>query len=282
MVNLAYIRKRKARKIIAAVALGCAATALVIGAIAMLGQQASPFTVKLANAGVSLTLNTDEEGGEEGGKVYIMADQVPEYCCYTEQLLKRFEHSYIDSEGTYSSFNLDDENNRTATRYFKITFFVENNGENDADYDLQLSMSNPTVHATNTYDMDNIMRVRFYENRNLEEHYFKTYAKSSSTKHADPITGEDSWKELISIYDEKAKTDEEKAALYAEEFLSSKMILKSHVSRLKKGEKVRNTFVVWLEGEDPECVGNEPPTDSALILGVDISAHASDKNYRSK
>ena len=279
MVNLAYIRKRKARKIIAAVALGCAATALVIGAIAMLGQQASPFTVKLANAGVSLTLNTEEESGEEGGKVYIMADQVPEYCCYTEQLLKRFSDEDLDSDGSYSSFNLDENNKRTATRYFKITFFVENNGSADADYDLQLSMSNPTVHATNTYDMDNIMRVRFYENRNLEEHNFKTYAKSSSTKHTDPVTGEDSWKELISTYDDKV---EDKTSLYAEEFLSSKMILKSHISRLKKGEKVRNTFVVWLEGEDPECIGNEPPTDSALILGVDISAHASEKNYRNK
>ena len=276
MVNLAYIRKRKARKIIAAVALGCAAIAIVIGAIAMLGQQASPFTVKLANAGVSLSLSTKDDEEPEDGKVYIMADQVPEYCCYTNRLLDRIEHSDLDSDGTYSSFNLDENNNRTATRYFKITFFVENNGTADADYDLQLSMSNPTVHATNTYDMDNIMRVRFYENRNLDEHNFKTYAKSSSSKHIDPETGEDSWKELISVYDD---TVENKADLYADEFLSSKMILKSHISRLKKGEKVRNTFVVWLEGEDPECIGNEPPTDSALVLGVDISAHASDKNY---
>ena len=76
------------------------------------------------------------------------------------------------------------------------------------------------------------------------------------------------------------KLKESSAAIaYAEEFLSSKLILKSHVSKLAKGEKVRNTFVMWLEGEDPECVGNEPPVDSALVLGVDISAHASEKNY---
>ena len=281
MVNLAYIRKRKARKIIAAVALGCAATALVIGAIAMLGQQASPFTVKLANAGVSLTLAREEEGGEEGGKVYIMADPVPEYCCYSDELLKRFNDDDIDSDGSFPSFNYDEKNVATATRYFKITFFVENNGKTDADYDLQLSMSNPTVHATNTYDMDNIMRVRFYENRDLDKHLFKTYAKSSSTKHPDPDDpNKDSWKELISI-----PHGEEGTALptdYAEEFLSSKIILKSHVSKLQPGEKIRNTFVIWLEGEDPECVGNEPPADSALVLGVDISAHASEKNYRIK
>ena len=271
MVNLAYIRKRKARKIIAAIALGCAAVALVIGAIAMLGQQASPFTVKLANAGVSLSLSTKEDEETEGGKVYIMADQVPEYCCYSEVLLNRIND--LDSDGTYSSFNLDENNKETATRYFKITFFVENNGSADADYDLQLMLNNPTHHATNRYDMDSILRVRFYENRNLDEHYFKTYAKSSATKHADPVTGEDSWKELISV-----PADDPKDNQYAEEFLSSKLILKSHISKLAKGEKVRNTFIVWLEGEDPECIGNEPPTDSALVLGVDISAHASEKN----
>ena len=267
MVNLAYIRKRKARKIILAIALGCAATALVIGAIAMLGQQASPFTVKLANAGVSLTLSTSDEEEPSGGKVYLMADQVPEYCCYTEKLLNSVEN--LDSDRTYSSFNYDENNRETATRYFKFTFFVENNGEADADYDLQLMLNNPTNHATNRYDMDSIMRVRFYENRNLDEHYYKTYAKASANKHTDPETGEDSWKELISVA----------GSGYAEEFLSSKLILKSHVSKLAKGEKVRNTFVMWLEGEDPECVGNEPPVDSALVLGVDISAHASEKNY---
>ena len=147
MVNLAYIRKRKARKIILAVALGCAAAALVIGAIAMLGQQASPFTVKLANAGVSLTLSTDEEEAT-GGKVYLMADQVPEYCCYTEKLLNSIEN--IDSEKTYSSFNYDENNKETATRYFKYTFFVENNGEAEADYDLQLMLNNPTNQNTCT------------------------------------------------------------------------------------------------------------------------------------
>ena len=278
MVNLAYIRKRKARKIIAAIALGCAAVALVIGAIAMLGQQASPFTVKLANAGVSLSLSTKEDEETEGGKVYIMADQVPEYCCYSEVLLDRIDN--LDSDGTYSSFNLDENNEETATRYFKITFFVENNGSADADYDLQLMINNPTHHATNRYDMDSILRIRFYENRNLDENYYKTYAKSSATKHRDPETGKDSWKELISV-----PHGEDGTALptdYAEEFLSSKLVLKSHVSKLGEGEKVRYTFVVWLEGEDPECIGNEPPTDSALVLGVDISAHASEKNLRSK
>lgn len=260
MVNLAYIRKRKARRIITAVALGCAATVIVIGAIALLGQKASPFTVKLSNAGANLSLSTKENDESGEGKVYLMADQVPEYTPYSETMLK--DDEYLDNERTYSEFNLDEDNNETATRFFKFTFYVENKGNNEADYDLRLTMSNPTNQATNRYDIDSILRVRFYENRNLDEHNYTTYAKASSTSHTDE-NGEESWQELISIAGNG----------YAEEFLSTKLILKSHVSNMEAGEKIRYTFVFWLEGEDPECIGKEAPVDSALVLGVDISAH---------
>lgn len=260
MVELKYIRKRKAKRIILAAALSCAATAIVIGAIAMLGQKASPFTVKLSNAGATLSLSVKENDDSQGGKVYLMADQVPEYCPYSEELLNGKQD--LDSDHTYSEFNYDENNKETATRYFKFTFFVENKGDQPADYDLQLTMQNPTNKATNRFDIDSILRVRFYENKALNEHHCVTYAKTSSTKHIDE-NGNESWKEQISVA----------GSGYAEEFLSSRMILKSHVASLQKGEKVRNTFVIWLEGNDPECIGKEPPVDSALILGVDISAH---------
>lgn len=268
MVNLAYIRRRKARRIIVAVALCCAATALVIGAIAMLGQKASPFTVKLSNAGANLSLSTKADEASAEGRVYIMADDIPEYCVYSEKLINTKDN--IDSEYTDSEFSYNADNKEVATRYFKLTFFVENRGTEPADYDLRLTMNNPTYKAANRFDIDSILRVRFYENRVYEDESRNehnepvTYAKRSSTPHEE-ADGTLSWKEHIS----------DKDSGYAEEFLSSKLVLKSHVSGLGVGEKVRNTFVMWLEGEDPECVGNETP-DSALILGVDISAHEAD------
>ena len=268
MVNLAYIRKRRARRIIVAVALACSAAAITIGAIAMLGQKASPFTVKLSNAGANLSLSTKGREETTEGRVYIMADDIPEYCVYSEKLINTKDN--LDSEYTDSEFSYDANNKEIATRYFKITFFVENRGEQPADYDLRLTMSNPTYIAANRFDIDSILRVRFYENivsddesRNQNNEPV-TYAKRSSVPHEE-ADGTLSWKEHIS--------DSESG--YAEEFLSSKLILKSHVSGLGVGEKVRNTFVMWLEGEDPECVGDEAP-DSALILGVDISAHEAD------
>lgn len=261
MVNLAYIRKRRARRIITAVALGCAATAIVIGAIALLGQRASPFTVKLSNAGANLSLFTKEDAANSDGSVYLVADQVPEYTPISEANVN--DVLDIDNERTFSAFNLDEKDEPNATRYFKYTFYVKNVGTSAADYDLRLSMTNATVQATNVYSIDSILRVRFYENRNLSEHKCVTYAKASSTKHLDD-NGNETWKELISV----------PGSGFAEEFLSTNLILKSHVSDLKQGEMVRYTFVFWLEGDDPECSDKyKAPVDSALVLGADISAH---------
>ena len=275
MVNLSYVHKRRARRIIAGVALGSAALMLVIGAIALLGQKASPFTVKLSNAGANLSLATRDDADASESKIYLMANQkygdVP-YCCYHEPFLP--EHADLDDWRSEPSFNLNG-NKMTATRYFKYTFFVVNNGDQSADYDLELSLHNGYLINSTGYGIDSVLRVRFYENRDLGEHDFTTYAKSASEPHIDPITNEKSYKELV--YN---PTDEEKSQEgfvppdYCEEFLSSSLLLKSHISNLEKGEKVRYTFVFWLEGSDRQAEGTAP-VESALILGVDISAHAS-------
>ena len=262
MVDLAYIRKRRIRRIVAAVGISCTATALVIGAIALLGQRAAPLTVTLVNSGASLSLSTEKQGGDN--RVYLVADQVPGYVEYTEENLKYLPNE-LDDEHTYSEF----ADNETGTLFFKYTFFVTNNGSSEADYDLTLKMSNPTRTATNRFDLDSILRVRFYENKvyedeSLNKHEYVTYAKRSATPHYEG-EGEDKqqvWTEHIS--DEHSE--------YAKEFLSSKVILKSEVKNLLPKEQIRYTFVFWLEGLDPECEG-VPPVDSALILGVDVSAH---------
>ena len=50
MVDLNIIRKRKARKIVAIVALVSTACLVVLGAVALLGQRAAPLTILLNNS----------------------------------------------------------------------------------------------------------------------------------------------------------------------------------------------------------------------------------------
>lgn len=259
MVDLHYIHKRKARRIIAAVASACLAISLIFMAIALLGQRAAPLTVTLSNSGASLALSTSLH--KESNSVYLVADTVPAYNQYDEQhLIYENEKLEVDDENTFSRLTLNEE----STLFFKYTFYVTNKGNSSADYDLALTMAQHSQQASNRFGLDSVLRVRFYENKNLDEHNYVTYAKTSKNYHYDEH-GEVSWKEKVSEVDESG---------YAEEFLNQNMILKSTVTKLQPKEVIRYTIVLWLEGSDPECQG-EAPVNSALILGVEIGAHKS-------
>lgn len=259
MVDLQYIRKRRARRIIAAIGASCAATAIIMMAIALLGQRSAPLTITLTNSGAQLALSTTLE--DKSNAVYLVADEVPSYDEYCEeQLILSNNELEVDDENTFSRLTP----NQQSTLYFKYTFYVTNNGNKSANYDLSLNMSQPSKDASNRYDLDSVLRVRFYENKNLDEHTYTTYAKKSAEPHKDE-NGKLSWKEKVSAVEDSG---------YAEEFVNSKMILKSTVTDLQPREKVRYTFVFWIEGDDPQCT-DEAPINSALILGVEISAHES-------
>ena len=259
MVDLHYIHRRRRRRIIAAIAGACAGLVIIFMAIALLGQRAAPLTVTLTNSGAQLALSTT--AAEDSNAVYLVADTVPSYDEYAEeQLILENENLEVDDENTYSRLTL----NEKSTLFFKYTFYVTNKGRSSADYDLALSMSQPSHDASNRFDLDSVLRVRFYENRNLDEHNYVTYAKKSKNYHIDE-NGEKSWKERVSDVEDSG---------YAEEFINSNLILKSTVTNLKPQEKVRYTFVFWIEGSDPQCEG-EAPVNSALILGVEIGAHES-------
>ena len=259
MVNQRYIRRRKARRIIAAIAGACVAMSLVFMAIALLGQRAAPLTVTLTNSGASLALSTTLQ--EDSNAVYLVADTVPSYNEYDEQqLILEDKELEVDDENTYSRLTLNEQ----STLFFKYTFYVTNKGSNSADYELGLTMRQHSLQASNRFGLDSVLRVRFYENRDLGDHHYVTYAKKSKNYHLDE-NGEISWKERVSDVEESG---------YAEEFVNSNLILKSNVTGLKPKEVVRYTFVFWLESSDPECKG-EAPVDSALILGVEIGAHES-------
>lgn len=269
MVNSAYIRKRKAKRIVALVTTICGVLALIIGAIALLGQRAAPLTITLTQSGAVLDLT--QHSGDDAGKTFLVADDVPDYTPFSNEQFSYYEATYgnLDNENTYSQFVVSD-NKQTSTKFFKYTFYVTNRGNKAAEYDIRLNISNPTKDASNRYEIDSILRVRFYENRNLDEHNYITYAKKSATPHIDE-EGNTSYKELISI----------DGSGYAEPFFSNNVVLSKKVTNLLPSESIRYTFVFWLEGEDPECQ-DEPPVDSSLILGVEIGAHEASTNPSSE
>lgn len=256
MVDLTYLRKKRVRRAVAIVGGVCAAGVIALGAVSALGLQAAPLTIKLSNSNAALGLKRTKAATE--AKTFLLAEDCPPYTEHTASLLPTDEK--LDSEVSESAFSGD----QTSTLYYKYTFYVVNTLESAADYEVVLSI-NRNDSNTKEFDLTDVLRVRFYENRDLSQHNSKTYAK------AKVVTEGGEYKQVPEhISDDSSPL--------AEMFESGSTILRSEVKNVTKEDTIRYTFVMWLEGYDHDSFGKNAPTDSSLSLGVNISAHEASSN----
>lgn len=255
MVDLSFLKRRRAKRIVALVGLIGLAGVVVIGAAALLGTNAAPLTVKVNNSGSKLTLKTSNTEGSESYS-YLVAKDVPGYTEYTEG---RFQYvqGQIDSEVSEPKLTSDN----AATEYFKYTFYIENIGDSASYFKLNLNISNPN-RSSAKFDLADVLRVRMYENYDLEEHNFRTFAKRTSV-----------YNEETGDYDYGPERISTKDSDYAEMFESNKVVLSTENKSFEPGAIVRYTFVMWIEGEDHDSDFQEAPVGTTLSLGIDISAH---------
>ena len=116
--------------------------------------------------------------------------------------------------------NLDEvDGPHNGDNYIAYTFYLKNAGENEIEYLSQIN-----IHAV-TKEADNAVRVMVIKN-GLETVYAKAQ-KGSTEPEPDTIA-----------------------------FLSNTKVLENTTSEFKPGDVDKYTVVIWLEGEDPECVDN--------------------------
>ena len=110
---------------------------------------------------------------------------------------------------------IDGEHN--GKDYIAYTFYLQNAGEVEVAYDYQLNVSNITQ------SLDEAIRVRLYVDGDPT-----TYAKTRSDgKGAEPGTTE---------------------------FYSAGVITKDRIDAFEPGEITKFTVVIWIEGNDPDCI----------------------------
>lgn len=134
----------------------------------------------------------------------------------------RLECKGIDSMTNISERNLpnglhDLEGSNNGAHYIAYTFFLKNIGENPINVEESMQIDS-TIKGT-----DEAVRVRVYKNGEV-----KTYAK----------LGADGMPEYGTI-----PFGEEK-------------VFKIVAQNVKAGEIIRYTIVIWLEGDDPQCLDN--------------------------
>lgn len=116
----------------------------------------------------------------------------------------------------YGSHNGFNEDGRAI--YLAYTFALGNTTEEDIYYNSALNLDDQTK------DTDNAIRVRVY--RNGEK---KDYAKAALKGGAEKVAADATWIDPMTV-------------------------MKEDSVLIKSGEIVKYTIVIWLEGDDPECV----------------------------
>lgn len=111
---------------------------------------------------------------------------------------------------------IDGEHN--GRDYIAYTFYVQNAGEVAVNYEYEIKISGITN------DLDEAIRLRLYVNGGAPVTYAKT--KSDGTG---PEPG-------------------------TVEFHSATVITRARVEAFEPGEKTKFTVVIWLEGNDPDCI----------------------------
>ena len=271
--DLAYVRKRKRRKVAAIVTAISTMAVAVFVLVAFLGRFVGTFTVSLDTGELKLSLC--EKSSFNNPTSYLKLKSIPDFALTTYTDLP--SSSELDNEETtYLDGEIKDAKGKSSLKYFKYTFFVKNGGEIPASYDMKVNITRNTPSDDRRY-LDSLLRVIVYHNNiNSDTHDHEVYAKENT----DPSPtygyeeGEYTYKAAISFQNPE---DAERYGGYefpgfANRFESSTVAARIPQVSLQQDETIRYTIVVWLEGNDPDATG-AAPVNANLKLGVTINAY---------
>lgn len=141
----------------------------------------------------------------------------PEDKVYRSELFAEEPSHFTNVSYRWLPDDLDDYGggSHNGDSYLAYTFFVENTGEEIADYWTEFVIYDVVQ------NVDDALRVRIYRNGE-----YVTYAKLGSDGMPEPNTVP---------------------------FAEDDLVVRSHIATFKPGDLDKYTIVVWIEGSDPEC-----------------------------
>lgn len=163
VVNLEYVKKRRRKKIAAAVSGISAIVVVTFVLLSFLGQNLGSFTINLKGTGVSLSLS--EKSSMENQTSYLQIGSVPPMDTFTYGMLDG--SADIDNEETDylmgAQYNVKGE--VVDLNYLKYTFFLSNVGPTVAMFDFSLKfLDNQDGGNVDNTDVKDILRIGLYSN----------------------------------------------------------------------------------------------------------------------
>ena len=160
-----------------------------------------------------------------------------------------------------ATLDLEADGSHNGRNYLAYTFYLSNNGNEKLDYQSQL------VSVRAAKSADEACRIMIYRNGEpeiyakpniftddngkiipLETVYKKVIPDNFTPPTAEEIAENAEKKQSTAIVD---VTDE---ALTINEFIDNNVVFDQVVKDLEPGQTDKYTIVMWIEGEDPECI----------------------------
>ena len=147
----------------------------------------------------------------------LTLSETPDFKDMTSRLNAASSQEITNISVTTLPLDLDNINgSHNGDNYMAYTFYCRNAGTESVTYEYELYIANMTL------EIEDAVRIRLYVNGDYED-----YAKT--------------------------RNDGQGAEPGTTEFLTEETILRKEL-HLTPGEYTKFTIVVWLEGDDPECV----------------------------
>lgn len=269
MYELDYVKKRKRKRV---VAIGTSIGAMgvsVFAIVAFLGRFVGTFTVTVNNGDVNLALC--ESSTFDNPQSLLRLESLPAYEEWTYGRLP--DASILDNEDTpytYGANRNPTTNEVTSFNYFKYTFFVKNVGTNIAQYKISYNIVENKP-ASDGRSLEDTIRVMIYDNKNDPDDHsnVSVFAKEAAEVNY-KADGTPTMQEFVAEYPFNDTEDEDHPL--SEKFKSSEVVTDYIVPMFAPNDVRRVTVVMWLEGYDPQSVG-DPPKGASLKLGVNINAY---------
>ena len=165
----------------------------------------------------------------------LTLSESPNFESYTSRLNAEIAETVTNIDGkTIPDWvdNIDGEHN--GENYVAYTFYCTNAGSKTVTYSYDMYIANMT------YEIEKAVRVRLYVDGKYVDY---AYPRTDGVKGPEPGT---------------------------KQFQSGNTIVRKAVNHFKPGDKTKFTVVIWLEGNDPDCVdkilGGEFKIDMSIAV----------------
>lgn len=277
MVDTKSIKKKKKKKriIIATSISSVVVAALII--VAFLSSYVGNFTISVVNWDSKIALATTPNPSKSDETTYLKALGFSNAAESTILRNDELSDATFDTDvgGDKSTVNSMNVSNGSAIGFYVYTFFVKNVGDNLIQYYYGFNLTSESSDSSGKKISD-LLRIRVYENlyssTKTPTHDYIDYTRENTGYIYDDLTGD------MQTYLTNCKTEIDEGSLKYFSNTSNNIIAsESSPYRLAPDEVIRYTFVMWIEGNDPDCDGDYP-TAASLRLSAYVGSVEAEAN----